>query len=1061
MSSVPGPLIRFVIDQPGLSQAVEPAMRQLKNDAQRASKQIADSWRTTAAQIRADMSRGVLSTKQLGDAQRGLVSSLQSQIAALRQRNELTSKELSSLKAMTLELERQKNALKTGSGVGITRGTEHALSQVGTQQMLGITRMFDALVNRYFGGAAGSAVRTLRDTAYYSSMAAEGGAGSSGSTSILGKLFTPGGLAAAGGIAGLTLAAAAITKMSIAGGKLAVELTNAANKTGMTASEVIKLQAVSNVLGVDFDRVQTGFRKFDQEITLASSASLPNATQKAKEAADMFRILGVDVKQAAADPFSAIQQLSRALSVLPDGATKTAVAVELFGRGGMELLPVLDRMPGALNATKDGTDALVRALTGGAVKSMEDLTGKVENFKLQLDAVEVSLAQNVLPTLGRLVDLLNRGFAAWNLPDTVRQYNEMFHGTNYAKGDYGSSIRRPNLSGISAGLGNVTVNMKSLPSAADEASAKLKELAGVLGTTGKAAKGAASRVASSPYTRSLPGNYINYHGTFTAGPAPDILPPLTDVQLPGVGSLNALIEKEQLAAQAVVNSNKAFAEAQKKAAEEIQRQVEEYKKQADTLFGDLVHGKAGQFSKQFEDDVEAIVLKPFENQFENLIGGLLYGLNKSINGGPGSSSSGFSGLMGRVFGGGGLFGPGGTPGTFAGSLGLGGGSRGGTVAVGQLGAQTQTMYVSAGRVIISGSSSGGSALGMPGASGFLGGGGFGTFFGNLNPFGGGNSFFGNLSPFGKLFSFGGAFSGFPGALNGQAGPLASGLLLGVLGGEHGNTTQQAMGAATTASALIRALGGSSTLLKNPNGSYTTALGKIGGALPGFGMVGAGIAQGGGSGALMDMAGGAEAGLAIGGPVGAAIGAAIGGIVGGIRAIFGGKGWNYNVRKAMSRQAIYLPPSENFSFASLPGQSISQTMGTGFGMVGNTGVAYALPSNTPFTANPIYGPLNNYQKQQLNQWYYGLNTNEPFFGAGASPYNPGNPFTGNFNGWNGRAFPTSSPLQVHINLPAYVDASTAEAALAPHAESIARLVSSKLGSGSTGFMTAARRAVALP
>src|ERR1700733_12993305 len=171
MGSIQGPLIRFVIDTPGLSAAVGPAMQQLRDQARSTSAAIADDWKRMSAQIRAEAAIGISSQQTLNAERQKVVGILDREMAGLRQRNELTMKELGTLKAMTLERERQADAIKRGVGVGVTSGTSSALGQVSAQTMLGLERVLDSLVNRYLGGAAGALTRTARDAAYYSNQA--------------------------------------------------------------------------------------------------------------------------------------------------------------------------------------------------------------------------------------------------------------------------------------------------------------------------------------------------------------------------------------------------------------------------------------------------------------------------------------------------------------------------------------------------------------------------------------------------------------------------------------------------------------------------------------------------------------------------------------------------------------------------------------------------------------------------------------------------------------------------------------------------------------------------
>jgi hypothetical protein len=118
VSSVPGPIISFRVGTE-FSGAIRPVLDQIKTEAKAASQQIADDWKRMAAQIRASVTTEASGTKEIAAQRQQLVSILDKEISGLRTRNELTTKELASLKAQTLERERQLDALKRGSSVGI------------------------------------------------------------------------------------------------------------------------------------------------------------------------------------------------------------------------------------------------------------------------------------------------------------------------------------------------------------------------------------------------------------------------------------------------------------------------------------------------------------------------------------------------------------------------------------------------------------------------------------------------------------------------------------------------------------------------------------------------------------------------------------------------------------------------------------------------------------------------------------------------------------------------------------------------------------------------------
>lgn len=1104
MSSIPGPVIRFLIDSPALSSAVAPAMQQLRDQARATTQAIAADWQRMSAQIRASLLNEVSTTKQIGVARRELVSVLDREMAVLRTKEVLTTKELSTLKAMTLERERQADAIKRGAAIGITGGTAsglgYAANQASLQTTLGIERVLDSLVNRYFGGAAGSAFRTFRDVSYYSAQAS-GGTGSRGLFGLSGTA-----LAGVGGAAAIVGIGAALTGIAVEGGKLSIELTKLSEKTGLTTDEVIKLRSASTALDADFDRVTVGFKKFSTELTLASTADLPNASKSAKEAAALFKALGVNVKIAAQDPFAAVQQLSKTLAGLPDGFVKTAAASALFGRGGLELVPIFDKLVPAMAATAKSSEDLAKAMgKDGAADAAERLRAQMVNFKNETDALEVALSQRLLPAMVSTVNWINGhmrliGIVASGGASLVAEGLSSRFGRRTASSGIDFSVANDFLSSsrdaskalfdVDKALGKVGDGSKEAASAARKAAEEFKR-----------SQDAFYKMITESPTRKNSFNIQQRHdevmasilggnqpplstaiGGIDTGSLGTILGPISSTgalngalqpsAAPGVIDAAALLqqineahkqkfqtqfeidrqayqdEQDQLdeALQKKLISQQEYNDASKKIAQDWAKAQEELNKkyvdEAGSLFDDLISGNTKKFSKSLLKDVESIALKPFRDAFANYLGGIFSRLNGAVNGtGSGNTAGGAGtstlGSLGGIFGG--VFGPnspGGTPGWWPGSIGLNG--RTSTAGpAGQVGVATQTMYVVANVVNLSGPIGGpagsGNGVSVPGGSNFFGFGG-NSFFGNNNPFS-----LGNLGG-------GGGFSGLGGlsSVLGKAAPfLASAVLLGA-GIGSGSGASISLGASGLATAGAGALANAGKISSGLAGKLSTGFG-------GAGLLGAGLSEGGVGGALSDISGGVQLGSVIPG-VGSLVGGIIGGIAGVIRGIFGSQSWAQQVQNAMRNQAFNAPPSETFSFAS--NGSIASTLSTGFAQSGNTFSQFGLPSNTPFWANPILGPLNKWQIQQLQSEQAGLNTNQPFLGFPTT-----NPYVG--QGPLGSKTSTVPNVSVNLNLPGLMDPTMASAVFTQHAQTIAQLVGSQVRQSSSGFGRNVRSAVALP
>jgi hypothetical protein len=361
-------------------------------------------------------------------------------------------------------------------------------------------------------------------------------------------------------------------------------------------------------------------------------------------------------------------------------------------------------------------------------------------------------------------------------------------------------------------------------------------------------------------------------------------------------------------------------------------------------------------------------------------------------------------------------------------------------------------------------------LGAGGSGGLVPGGGFpGSLFGTGGT-GGFGSFFGNTNPFGNSVLPAGT-SGIPGGSSGSAlssvfsklSPFAAGAALLGVGAATGNESAIAMGAATLAGKAATVLSGVGSV---PSG-LAAALGTFGQAAPGIGLAASGIIgayesktnAGKAAGTAEGVGGGAMAGAIIGSVIpgigtliGAGVGALVGAVGGIVASVFGGpSNFTQGVQNAMYRNQYHAPSSENFSFAS--NGSIANTLQTGFQQSGGKFSQYALPSNTPFYASALTGKLTWQQLYQVQN--SGLNPNAPFLGNPAS-----DPFVG--QGPVGRKATTPPPaVHVTVAIPGLIDASQLSATLAPHLTSIAQQVSKQVSSSASGFGSNVRRAAYLP
>jgi hypothetical protein len=352
-----------------------------KSAAAAVSSQIANPLIVQAAQLRALYSTGSIALKDLQVQQRALVSSLDQQIKLLATRNDLDNKSLATLKQLTLERERQQNALNRGVGVGVTAGTSSALSGVSGPIIANISRLSSGLLG-VAGGSGGGGAAFAQTAAGITQIAAAGGV----ATAVVG------GLAAA-----LVIAAGAAVGLATSGGELVQDLSNISQKTGISIQNLQALKGVAEVSGTRLDDLVVGFRKFSQVLTGGGVDENGNFQTATKESTDYLRILGVTSK----DSNTALLQLASGFQKLPDGATKATVAVQLLGRSGLTLIPFLNKGADGAREFLDIIKQYGGAIDQNGVQAEQNWLTATVKLNTAIDATKIS----ALPLLNILASL--------------------------------------------------------------------------------------------------------------------------------------------------------------------------------------------------------------------------------------------------------------------------------------------------------------------------------------------------------------------------------------------------------------------------------------------------------------------------------------------------------------------------------------------------------------------------------------------------------------------------------------------------------------------------------
>jgi hypothetical protein len=191
----------------------------------------------------------------------------------------------------------------------------------------------------------------------------------------------------------------------VAAGKAALEtadeLSKLSQKTGISVESLSLLKPIAEQSGISMEGLAKGLQKLATAMVGAASGS--------KEQADTFARLGVSVTDVAGKlrPTEAVlMDLADAFAAMPDGAEKSALAVKLFGKSGVDLIPFLNQGRAGIEELKLKFKELGLEISGDTARAAEKFNDTLDTVKQALHAVVMKIAEAALPALQKFADAL-------------------------------------------------------------------------------------------------------------------------------------------------------------------------------------------------------------------------------------------------------------------------------------------------------------------------------------------------------------------------------------------------------------------------------------------------------------------------------------------------------------------------------------------------------------------------------------------------------------------------------------------------------------------------------
>ena len=169
--------------------------------------------------------------------------------------------------------------------------------------------------------------------------------------------------------------------------------------TGATAEQASTFLSVANYMGVATDVSTVAFAKFAKAVSTAQD-KMQVASAEGKLATDMFSRLGISIDQIQGkntlEVFSIIQDRLRNMK---DGAEKTRVEMELFGKTGYQLHGMLNLSAEAMKQVEDRARAMGLIINDEAAQKSASFNRQLKDMEQTGKRLAIMIGQELLPVV--------------------------------------------------------------------------------------------------------------------------------------------------------------------------------------------------------------------------------------------------------------------------------------------------------------------------------------------------------------------------------------------------------------------------------------------------------------------------------------------------------------------------------------------------------------------------------------------------------------------------------------------------------------------------------------
>lgn len=169
--------------------------------------------------------------------------------------------------------------------------------------------------------------------------------------------------------------------------------------TGATAEQASTFLSVANYMGVATDVSTVAFAKFAKAVSNAQD-KMQVASAEGKLATDMFSRLGISIDQIEGkNTLEVFRVIQDRLRNMKDGAEKTRIEMELFGKTGYQLHGMLNMSADAMKQVEDRARAMGLVIDDEAARKSASFNRQLKDMEQTGKRLAIMIGQELLPVV--------------------------------------------------------------------------------------------------------------------------------------------------------------------------------------------------------------------------------------------------------------------------------------------------------------------------------------------------------------------------------------------------------------------------------------------------------------------------------------------------------------------------------------------------------------------------------------------------------------------------------------------------------------------------------------